>query len=177
MLSLPRNLARLRSGAYGLFVIVRGEQAPNPASRLMLDDERDALGMPRIKLDWRFSEIERHTVRVLMSTFDRELERLGLGKLETSDWLKGEAAETWQNDPLLGNHHIAGYHHMGTTRMASSPKEGVVNADSRVHALENLYIAGSSVFPTSGWANPTLTILALTLKLADHLLEPGNLGS
>jgi len=176
MLSRPRNLMRLSSGKYGLFVVVRGEQAPNPVSRLMLDDERDALGMPRIKLDWRFSEIERHTVRVLMSTFNRELERLGLGTLETSDWLKDEEATEWHNDPLLGNHHIAGYHHMGTTRMASSPSEGVVDANSRVHSMENLYIAGSSVFPTSGWANPTLTILALTLKLADHLLNSGTLS-
>ena len=141
-LSIPRSLARLRSGGYGLFVIVRSEQAPNPASRLMLDDERDALGMPRIKLDWRFSEIEKHTVRVLMSTFDRELKRLGLGRLEPSDWLWDEGAPPWKNDALLGNHHIAGYHHMGTTRMASSPRQGVVDANSRVHSMGNLYIAG-----------------------------------
>jgi len=176
MLGLPRSLARLKSGGYGLFAVIRGEQAPNPASRLMLDNERDALGMPRIKLDWRFSEIETHTVRVLMSTFDQELKRLGLGTLEPSDWLQEEGAQSWQNDAQLGNHHIAGYHHMGTTRMATDPRHGVVDANSRVHGTGNLYIAGSSVFPTSGWANPTLTILAMTLRLADHLVEPGRLG-
>ena len=62
-----------------------------------------------------------------------------------------------------------GYHHMGTTRMNANPKHGVVNADCRVHGIGNLYVAGSSVFPTSGSANPTLTIVALALRLADQI--------
>jgi choline dehydrogenase-like flavoprotein len=78
-------------------------------------------------------------------------------------------------DGTVGNHPIGGYHHMGTTRMSAHPTEGVVDADCRVHGYHNLYIAGSSVFSTSGWSNPNLTILALTLRLAEHLR--GRLGT
>jgi choline dehydrogenase-like flavoprotein len=72
-------------------------------------------------------------------------------------------------DPTVGNHPIAGYHQMGTTRMSSDPAGGVVTADCNVFGYDNLFVAGSSVFATSGWANPTLTIAALSLRLADHL--------
>ncbi len=80
-----------------------------------------------------------------------------------------DASAPWETDPLIGNHPIGGFHHMGTTRMADDRRAGVVNANCRVHGVENLFVAGSSVFPTSGWANPTLTILALALRLGDHL--------
>lgn len=169
-ISLARGWWRLKSSDYGLYVIIRGEQAPNPESRIVLNRDRDALGMQQADLDWRFSDIDKHSVAVLMSTFDRELTRLGLGRLEPSDWLREEGT-TWQTDDLVGNHAVAGYHHIGTTRMASSARKGVVDADCRVHGMGNLFIAGSSVFPTGGWANPTLTILALTLKLGDHLKQ------
>ncbi|MDH3659332.1 MAG: GMC family oxidoreductase [Alphaproteobacteria bacterium] len=167
-INLARGWWRLKGGRYGLYVVIRGEQAPNPASRLVLDKECDALGMPRLTLDWRFSEIDKHSVRVLMSTLDRELIRLGLGRLELSDWL-AEEGTPWHTDDLVGNHPVGGYHHIGTTRMATDAREGVVDADCCVHGMGNLFIAGSSVFPTGGWANPTLTILALALRLGDHL--------
>ena len=79
--------------------------------------------------------------------------------------------EDWLADPAggWGDDLQGGYHHMGTTRMADDPKEGVVDRDCRVHGIANLYIAGSSVFPTGGYANPTLTIVALALRMADHL--------
>ncbi len=168
-ISLARGWWRLKASSYGIYVIIRGEQAPNPESRIILNTaERDRLGIPRADLDWRFSAIDKHSVAVLMSTFDRELQRLGLGKLEPSEWLSEEGT-TWQTDDLVGNHAVAGYHHIGTTRMAADARKGVVDADCRVHGMGNLFIAGSSVFPTGGWANPTLTILALTLRLGDHL--------
>ena len=151
-----------------VYVVVRAEQAPNRDSRVTLTRETDALGMPRLELDWRFSDIDKRTVSTLMSVFDQELQRCNLGRLETSPWLADDGPD-WETDPLISNHPIGGYHHMGTTRMASSPRQGVVDADCRVHGLENLYVAGSSVFPTGGWANPTLTILALALKLSDKL--------
>ena len=75
----------------------------------------------------------------------------------------------WPVDPSIGNHPIGGYHHMGTTRMSSSPTSGIVDGDCRVHGYANLYVAGSSVFTTSGWANPTLTIMALAHRLAGHI--------
>ena len=151
-----------------LYVVVRAEQAPNPDSRIRLSRERDAMGMPRIELDWRFSEIDKRTVSVLMDTFDRELRRCGLGKLERSAWLADDGPE-WETDPLISNHPIGGYHHIGTTRMSSSPRQGVVDDNCRVHGMSNLYVAGSSVFPTGGWANPTLTIIAMALRLGGEI--------
>jgi choline dehydrogenase-like flavoprotein len=70
---------------------------------------------------------------------------------------------------LVSAHPIGGYHHMGTTRMAEDPRRGVTDARTRVHGIGNLYVAGSSLFPTSGWANPTLTIVALALRTADEV--------
>ena len=153
-----------------LYVVIRAEQAPNPDSRVTLSSDRDELGVPRIALDWRFSEIDKRSASVLMSTFDQELRRCELGHLDPADWLLKDGP-VWETDPLISNHPIGGYHHIGTTRMAQSSRKGVVDADSRVHGLRNLYVTGSSVFPTGGWANPTLTILALSLKLADELAK------
>jgi choline dehydrogenase-like flavoprotein len=144
-----------------LYFRARGEQAPNPQSRVTLTGERDALGLNRIALDWRLSDIDKRSIAVLTRTLGEEFGRLGLGRIRLADWLAGDAA--WPDDLVGGNHH------MGTTRMADDPKQGVVNADGRVHENDNLYIAGSSVFPTGGWAPPTLTIVALALRLADHL--------
>lgn len=166
---------RLQLGTAGLYLSVRGEQAPNPSSRVLLGAECDALGMPKLVLDWRFSELDKRTLRVVASQLGEELERSGAGRVEPEPWLLDEAAP-WSTDPLIGNHPIGGFHHMGATRMASDPREGVVDSDCRVHGVANLFVAGSSVFPTSGWANPTLTILALALRLADHL-EAKVLGS
>jgi len=159
---------RARRRGYGLYLIMRGEQAPNPASRVRLSDERDALGSRRADLDWQLSVADKHCARVFVQTFDAELRRLGLGSAQPSDWL-ADPQPQWPVDPTVGNHPIANYHQLGTTRMSGNPDTGVVNADCRVFGYDNLFIAGSSVFSTSGWANPTLTIAALSLRLADHL--------
>jgi choline dehydrogenase-like flavoprotein len=124
--------------------------------------------MPRPVLDWRTSAIDVDSVAGLVSALGRELHRLGLGTVEPAAWLN-DASRAWQTDPLISTHPIGGYHHMGTTRMADSPREGVTDGTGRVHGLDNLYVAGSSLFPTSGWANPTLTIVALALRTADHI--------
>ncbi len=158
----------VKSGMQDLYAVIRAEQAPNPDSRVTLVDEKDALGMQKINLDWRFMEIDKRTVSVLMRTLDKEMKRLDLGHLELAPWLEDDSIP-WETDELISNHAIAGYHHMGTTRMSSDPRTGVVDEHCRIHGVRNIYVAGSSVFPTSSWANPTLTILALCLKLADHL--------
>lgn len=155
---------------FGLYAIIRAEQAPNPDSRITLSDDVDALGQRRVDLNWQFSDIDKRSIRVLMETLGAEYERLGWGKVEPANWLYDEA-EIWKIDPLISSHHIGGYHHMGGTRMSETAKTGVVNADCRLHASPNLYIASSSVFPTGGWANPTVTIIALAERLAAHLLE------
>jgi choline dehydrogenase-like flavoprotein len=153
-------------GSVDIALLVRGEQAPNPESRITLAGEKDSVGVPRVKLDWRLSEIDVRSVAVLVGTLGRELSRLGFGKVEPGDWL---SSGQWQTDPLISSHPIGGYHHMGTTRMGTDPRSSVTDSDGRVHGIGNLWVAGSSLFPTGGWANPTLTIVALALRSADKI--------
>jgi choline dehydrogenase-like flavoprotein len=166
-----RSLARVVHGLDGapgepasraVFLLAAGEQAPNPQSRVRLADERDALGMPRVRLEWRLSAIDKRSMLRGHRLLARELARAGLGRLQI---LLGDDEASWPDDLSGGRHHI------GTTRMHDDPRQGVVDANGRVHGLGNLYVAGSSVFPTSGAANPTLTIVALAVRLADHLKE------
>lgn len=143
------------------------EQVPNAASRILLDTERDALGQRRALLDWRLSDQDRRTFAQMPDLLAAEFGRLGIGRVYTSPWLDEEAMYLYRDD--FSRILEPGRHHSGTTRMASDPSRGVVNADCRLFDVENVSIAGSSVFPTIGYANPTLTILALSLRLADHL--------
>lgn len=136
------------------------EQAPNPDSRVILLDERDVLGRKRICLDWRLSSIDMYSIIRAQEIIDEELRKAELGRLRID--LKGVVP------PL---HLEGGWHHMGTTRMHVNPEKGVVNENCRVHGISNLYVAGPSVFPTSGYANPVLTIVALSVRLADYIKE------
>lgn len=141
-------------------VKIYGEQVPNPDSRVRLSEERDALGQPRAVLDWRLTDLDRHTAITSARVVGEGLAAEGAGRMRLAGWVEDGG---WP-ESLQG-----AMHHMGTTRMSASPRSGVVDADCRVHGMENLYMAGSSVFPTAGYANPTLTIVAMTLRLADHL--------
>lgn len=145
-----------------VYLYTEAEQAPNPSSRVLLGDDRDALGLRRLQLDWRLSEIDKRSIRDLAYLIGTEFGRLRKGRVGLPEWLLTE--DLSDDDPILG-----GYHHMGTTRMADHPSAGVVDADCRVFSTRNLFVAGSSVFTTGGAANPTLTIVALTLRLGDHL--------
>ncbi|WP_420138562.1 FAD-dependent oxidoreductase [Sphingomonas sp.] len=158
-----------KTGQLDLALFVRAEQAPNPDSRVVLSRETDALGVPRVALDWRTVPLDVDSVSGLVSAVGRELSRLQWGDVEAAPWLKHKARE-WVTDPLISTHPIGGYHHMGTTRMSADAKTGVTDGFGRVHGMANLYIAGSSLFPTSGWANPTLTLVALAMRTADHIL-------
>ena len=151
-----------------LALVVRAEQAPNPESRVKLNGSRDATGMPRVSLDWRLSPIDVDTITGLVGALDRESRRLGLGSVEPAGWLSN-SDKSWVSDELVSAHPIGGFHHMGTTRMSSDPRRGVADGWGRVHGLLNLHIAGSSLFPTAGWANPTLMILALAFRTADRI--------
>lgn len=159
---------RAKRGITGLYAIMRGEQAPNPDSRVLLSDALDALGNRRADLDWQMTAIDKHTALVMSETIDEEFRRLGWGNAVPSDWLT-EPGPQWPIDPTVGNHPLANYHQLGGTRMSIDPAQGVVDADCKVHGYANLYVAGGSVFTTSGWANPTLTIVALSLRLAERL--------
>jgi choline dehydrogenase-like flavoprotein len=143
-------------------VTTRFEQAPNPDSRILPVRERDELGMQRVALDWRLSDVDRHNVRRSLELLGAELGRAGIGRLRI---LFDENEPGWPDD--LGG----GQHHMGTTRMSDDPKQGVVDRNCRVHGMSNLYVAGSSVFPTPGGGTPTLMLVALAIRLADRLKE------
>lgn len=162
------------------------EQELNPDSRVVLSREVDALGVPELQLDWRFSEIDRRSILTHVRLLALEIGRRGLGRVQlvpgsmvalAADELPADAAggylRTFEVDPSLadpeGFRLAYGCHHMCTTRMATTPSEGVVDTDLRVHGLANLYVAGASVFPVAGSAPPTFTLTALAARLADHL--------
>ena len=138
------------------------ESAPNPDSRVVLSTKRDVFGVNLANVDWQMKEIDKLSLRRSHEIFAKEFEAAGVGQLlikidkDTCTW-----------PPTL----IGFAHHIGTTRMHVDPKKGVVDENCKVHGLSNLYIAGSSVFPTAGAAPPTFTIVALALKLADHINE------
>lgn len=139
-------------------VIYQIEQAPNPNNRVVLGQECDRLGLPKPEVHWKLQEIDLRTIERVQAIWQEEFAAAGLGNLEILSRLGDLKYEK-----------LAIHHHMGTTRMHSNPQQGVVDADCKVHGIRNLYVTGSSVFPTVGYANPTLTIIALALRLADHV--------
>lgn len=141
-----------------LDVTLHMEQAPHPDNRVTLGERRDALGLPLPRLHWRWNEVDVDTVLRFERLLAAELERAGVGRLELR-----------LDDGRPHLHHPGLHHHMGTTRMHVDPAQGVVDAHGRVHGVDNLYVAGCSVFPSGGYINPTLTILALAIRQADEL--------
>lgn len=146
--------------ATALTLAVRTEQQPNPDSRVTLQRRRDALGMRRVAVDWQLTDGDWRTVEETVRLVAIELGRAGLGRVEVAPG--GRSLRSFQ----VG----VGNHHMGTVRMHEDPALGVVDADCRVHEVDDLYVCSSAVFTTSGAANPTLTIVALAHRLADHLI-------
>ena len=138
------------------------EQQPQFASRVRLGSELDALGMPRLHVDWRHSTWDIHTVRCALDLFAQEIRAAGVGTFTYEP-------ERLEADVLRDGAY--GGHHIGTARMGTDPRSSVVNADGRVHGVHNLFVAGSATFPTSSQANPTLTVVALAVRLASHLSE------
>jgi choline dehydrogenase-like flavoprotein len=136
------------------------EQAPDRNSRVTLDSETDAFGLRRAHLNWVINDADRRTIRTLGFELARDLLELDVARVKLSDFI----TDTGKDIELI-NH----CHQMGTTRMSKDPKFGVVDTDCRVHGVGNLYVAGSSVFPTGGGTNPTLTLVMLALRLGQHL--------
>jgi choline dehydrogenase-like flavoprotein len=157
---LPSVVLGSKTNRYALEF--HAEQAPNPDSRLTLSAERDRLGVPRLRADWRACEADTESLKRAYALLAGALERTGTGRLE---YEPGAVVRQALKEGAYGGHHI------GAARMADDPRRGVVDADCRVHGVENLYVASSAVFPTSGQANPTLTILALAFRLVDHLKQ------
>ena len=145
-----------------LKIFTRSEQTPNPESRVTLSSQRDSLGKQQVDLNWRLNPLDEHTIMQGLEILGREIGRAGVGRMQLS--MGGEESETDLIQFVEGE-----YHHMGTTRMHVDPKLGVVDESCQVHGMTNLFIAGSSIFPNVGFSNPTLTIVALALRLADHI--------
>ena len=155
----PSVILRHRAARYSLEF--HAEQIPNPESRVTLAATgTDALGVPRIRVDWRYVPEDVTSLVHALDVVKTEIAATGFGRFEY--------------DPATVEAEIVRYgayggHHIGTARMGRDPATSVVDADCRVHGVENLHVAGSAVFPTSSQANPTLTIVALALRLARHL--------
>jgi choline dehydrogenase-like flavoprotein len=161
----PSIIVKSTAGHYSLDF--HAEQEPAADSRVSLGQDRDELGMPRLLVDWRYTQADVATVRESVRLFAQDIARSGIGVFEY--------------DPAsieleMSRYGAYGGHHLGTARMGSEPRTSVVDADCRIHGLRNLYVAGGAVFPTSSQANPTLTIVALAVRLAGQLraaLESG----
>ena len=154
----PSVILRNRSNRFSLEM--HGEQAPRADSRVTLCERTDALGMPQLRVDWRYGREDIESVDRTLGLIARELEASGVGRLEYD---RGTLEEDLMRFGAYGGHHI------GTARMGTDPRTSVVNADCQVHSVRNLFVAGSAVFPTSSQANPTLTLIALSLRLGKHL--------
>jgi len=137
----------------------RVEAVPNPDSRITLSAKRGWLEKPKARLNWQLSSIDYQSAKRTIELLGKEVGRLGYGRVQWS--IEGD---DFPRQPMK-----VGHHHMGTTRMSSNPKDGVVDSNCRVHNVSNLYVAGSSVFCTGGSGTPTLMLVALALRLADHL--------
>jgi choline dehydrogenase-like flavoprotein len=143
-------------------VTVEMEQAPNPESRITLSSEKDALGLQKVRVCWQLTDLERRTAEQFTTMVAAELTRLQLGRCRLAPWLAPPTGDWALNLSEM-------FHQTGTTRMAADPRQGVVDETCKVHGVQNLYVAGASVFPSGGHANPTFTIVALALRLSDHL--------
>lgn len=142
--------------------LVIAEPPPDPDSRVVLSQERDQLGVNRVRVDWRLGTLVKRTIDRTLAIVAEELTAAGVADVSLDPPIEGgDWPDTFNKEGC--------WHHMGTTRMHDSAKLGVVDRNCRVHGINNLYIAGSSVFPTAGGDFPTITIVALTLRLADHI--------
>lgn len=149
---LPSVIVDSKSNLYSFRI--DSEQVPNPHSQVTLSDRKDSFGLNQLKVEWRYSELDILSIEKSVEVLKQALENCGLGKV----------ASVLRTSPGP-----QGGHHLGTTRMSSTPENGVVDENCKVHDLSNLYIASSSVFTTSSYANPTLTVVALAIRLADHI--------
>lgn len=157
---MPSVVLGSPSGVYALEF--HAEQAPSADSRVTLSDQRDAYGMPRLKVDWRMAPEDEGRLLSAYALLAEELQRTGVGQLDYDP-----------EDVLTRTRRAGAYggHHLGAARMSIAPSDGVVDPDCRVHGVENLFLVSGAVFPTSGQANPTLTILALAFRLAEFLAK------
>jgi choline dehydrogenase-like flavoprotein len=160
---LPSIALKSRKNIYTLHY--DSEQTHIKDSSITLADTNDEYGMPRLKVDWKYDESDLDKIFASYKTIIKELENSGAGISLNSD---AEVQASIKDQVGVGSHHV------GSTRMSSNPKEGVVDENCKVHDVSNLYLASPSVFCTGGFANPLLTIVALSIRIADHLKKKIN---
>jgi len=158
----PGFLLRTDNGTYAIHY--HAEQIANADSRIRLDGGTNADGTPSMVIDFRYTDQDVASVLGFHALLDERLRAAGRGRVEYLDEPAARASSVWEQA-------IDGFHHIGTTRMSALPGDGVVDADCRVHGVDNLYIASSSVLRTSAEANPTFTTVCLALRLAHHLAD------
>jgi choline dehydrogenase-like flavoprotein len=156
----PGFLVRNAGGKYALHY--HGEQEPNPDSRIVLTNETDRFGLPRVAIDFRFTQGDVRSVINSHEVLDSALRAASIGRLE----YRYPADQLF--DSVLAQA-SDGYHQAGTTRMGADPSDSVVDSNLKVHNIANLHVASSSVFPTTGQANSTLPAVALGVRLIHHL--------
>lgn len=144
-------------------VQIRIEQSPNPNSRVTLDTEKDELGMPRGILNWELTPLDKRSIRRIFHILGQQMAISEIGRIKLMDYLRDE------NDDTFPDSTNGGWHHMGTTRMGADPKNSVVDPNCQVHGISNLYVAGSGCYVTAAAPNPTLTLVALSLRLSDFV--------
>ena len=168
-----------------MYLQALAEQELNPDSRVMLGTNTDALGMRQVQLDWQYTATDRHRVIAGLRVMAEAIGAAGWGRVQLvlggvhadahDHMVSGEFLTIFRSIPdeidLSGFPVGVGFHHMCTTRMSDNPVQGVVDADCRMHEVDNLWVAGSSVFATGGTATPTFSIVALSIRLADHLQD------
>jgi choline dehydrogenase-like flavoprotein len=142
-----------------VMAILRSEQSPVTEHVVRLGKRRDLLGLPVAEVSWNVDPATLDSMRTSLGLLADAIGQSGLGRVQVSPG----------NKPVGANAMEIGCHHLGTTRMADDPSQGVVDRDCRCHQVDNLYVAGSAVFPSGGYANPTLTIVALAHRLGDTL--------
>jgi choline dehydrogenase-like flavoprotein len=157
----PWFLIRSGSGRYALHY--HCEQSAHAESRVRLSETRDAMGLPYLKIDLKFRETDAQAVVRAHETLDQGLRQGGLGRLEYYAQAHPTRVESVMAQATDG------FHQCGTTRMGTDPATSIVDAQCRVHGVENLYVVSSSIFPSSGQANPTFLIAAFAFRLASHI--------
>lgn len=139
------------------------EQVPNPDSRVSIGPERDRLGLRRVILNWQLNDSDYRTIRKLGMGVAKEMAKTNVARVQLNKSLIEDTG------PIDGVHWHC--HHMGTTRMSEDPKYGVVDKNLKIHGVDNLFVVGSSVFPTGGGCNPTFTLVMLALRLGHHIAQ------
>lgn len=155
---LPYVALHSARGTYPLDI--NGEQAPDPDSRVTLGESRDRHGQRRLRVDWRMNALDQTSIATSLRFMRDRMEASGCGTIAFDDAALEEAVAA--SVPVGG-------HHIGGARSGATSRTGVVDENLRVHGVDNLYVASAACFPTSSHANPTLTLVALSLRIADHL--------